>query len=86
MKSLDGPSGPEHDFTDLHAWCEVYVPAPAGSGWTPLPDCLPARVHIPLACTPIGLRGADHRRLSRGEDKFRFEFENRSSGYTKTHG
>ena len=26
MKSLDGPSGAEKDFTDLHAWCEVYLP------------------------------------------------------------
>ena len=26
LKSLDGPSGPEKDFTDLHAWCEVYIP------------------------------------------------------------
>jgi transglutaminase-like putative cysteine protease len=24
VKSLDGPSGPEKDFTDLHAWVEVY--------------------------------------------------------------
>ena len=23
VKSLDGPSGTEVDFTDLHAWCEV---------------------------------------------------------------
>ena len=30
MKSLDGPSGPDRDFTDLHAWCEVYLP---GAGW-----------------------------------------------------
>src|SRR5690606_9184949 len=26
VESLDGPNGPEADFTDLHAWTEVYVP------------------------------------------------------------
>jgi transglutaminase-like putative cysteine protease len=30
IKSLDGPSGAEADFTDLHAWTEVYLP---GAGW-----------------------------------------------------
>jgi transglutaminase-like putative cysteine protease len=30
IKSLDGPSGTEYDFTDLHTWAEVYIP---GAGW-----------------------------------------------------
>src|SRR5271155_1694729 len=30
VKSIDGPSGAEMDFTDLHAWTEVYLP---GAGW-----------------------------------------------------
>ena len=33
VKSLDGPSGTDKDFTDLHAWTEVYLP---GGGWVGL--------------------------------------------------
>jgi transglutaminase-like putative cysteine protease len=33
VKPVDGPAGPARDFTDLHAWCEVYLPARAGSAW-----------------------------------------------------
>jgi transglutaminase-like putative cysteine protease len=52
VKPLEGPAGPASDFTDLHAWTEVFCRARAGSGLDPTSGLLAGEGHIPLACTP----------------------------------
>ena len=75
LVSLDGPPGTDHDFTDLHAWCEVYLPGAGWIGLDPTSGLLTGEKPHPALGDPAYRNAAPISGSYSGEAKVGFAFD-----------